>query len=211
VISGNSGAGKSTLLKKLASEFELCGYTYSLADEQSFHHPLLLNMFHEPRVWAYPIQLNFILQRFLRLRQEETSPDPPAFLLMERCLWEDELFFQYYLRNGAIPENFEDGYHKVSQSMISTTIRPDIIIHLRTTVEGSCNRLEAAFGSGERQVEISGPALQRYITGMHELYNKWATVAPEFCTVYQEYHVDSQGFSREEMLEHIKLQVLEGG
>jgi deoxyadenosine/deoxycytidine kinase len=208
VVSGNSGAGKSTLLRSLAAELRAVGQIVDLADEQEFHHPLLFNMFRDPGNWAYLIQCNFPLQRATRVMSTMLNSKPGTILLMERCLSEDVLFFEYYLHRGHIPARLEDGYRNFINSLMQITLRPHIVVHLLADVGASCARLEAAAQAGERQAELHGGALRDYISGMHELYQLWSNEARKSCDLYIELLVDQPAYSGNDVLRNVKEMLL---
>jgi deoxyadenosine/deoxycytidine kinase len=194
VVSGNSGAGKSTLVKALGEHLRGRGAAVQLCDEREFHHPLLQNMFHDPAPWALPIQLNFATQRAARLLQVAAQAGPGDTLLMERCLWEDRLFFEYYVRQGAIDRAVQPAYERVLVELIRATARPSVVIHLRGSTDSLYRRLDNAYATGQRPVELLGPNLRAYLDGMNEIYGAWPADTA-FAGHYVEYDIDEPGYS----------------
>jgi deoxyadenosine/deoxycytidine kinase len=189
VVSGNTGTGKSSLLRRLTAEQPLAAWRSEVVDERQFHHPLLRNMFSDPRTWAYPIQLNFVIQRAMRLLGAAAGHWKSP-LLMERCLAEDALFFDYYRARGLLPPSTENAYRSIHRCFVNSTRRPDLTIHLRSRVDAICRRLEAAFAGGERLEELRGSELHEYVAEMNQRYDRWAAIAPAGCGVYVEIAVD---------------------
>jgi|ERR1035437_44608 deoxyadenosine/deoxycytidine kinase len=205
VVSGNSGAGKSTLLRQIAADLRKDGLNVGLADERQLHHRLLAHMFSDPVRWAYAIQVNFIVQRFARLL--EASCEPYDVLLMERCFWEDKLFFRYYREIGAIPIACEPIYDSLLKSFIDLTVRPSLIVHLNAEVNSSCERLERAFKKGERDEELRGDGLRRYITSMKRLYGEWSQQALDICAEYVEFDVDLSAITPREISREVRARL----
>jgi len=193
-VSGNSGAGKSTLVKLLGEQLRGAGAAVQLCDEREFHHPLLQNMFHEPVPWALPIQLNFATQRAARLLQAASEASAGTILLMERCLWEDRLFFDYYVRRGAIDPGVQPAYERVLAELMRATPRPAVVIHLRGSTDSLYRRLDHAYATGQRPPELLGPDLRAYLDGMNQIYRSWPADTA-FAEHYLEYDIDGPEYS----------------
>jgi deoxyadenosine/deoxycytidine kinase len=204
VVAGNSGAGKSTLVKALAAALRESGAAPRVCDEREFHHPHLQNMFADPRRWALPIQLNFMTQRAARLLAEAAADPPAQPLLMERCLWEDRLFFEYYVGRGAIDSGLRPAYGRLLGALIAATPRPSVVVHLRAEADWLYQRLERAYATGERPVELRGPDLRAYIGGMNELYEEWPGASRDWTDRYLELRVDRPGFDAGEIVSEVR-------
>src|SRR5207237_2524349 len=88
-ISGNTGAGKTTLISHVVDQARGKGHAVIGIGERSLHHPYLPRMFFDPERYAFPIQVNFMLQRHLvLLRQFERR----CSVVIERSHFDDEMF-----------------------------------------------------------------------------------------------------------------------
>jgi len=204
VVSGNSGAGKSTLIKRLAAELAgTDGLSVHACDERGFHHPLLQNMFENPAQWALPIQLNFMTQRACRLMDLEQQHEGPTVILMERSLLEDRLFFQYYVDRGLIDAELLPAYNRLLASLISRTLQPTVIVHLRGQSETLFLRLEKAYENKDRNVELIGTPLYAYLEGMNALYDTWASKTRSHPATFLEFDIDAPAFDLDAMVPEV--------
>jgi deoxyadenosine/deoxycytidine kinase len=203
VVSGNTGAGKSTLLKGIGAALRSRGVEHvETYDERLFHHPLLMRMFDDPLRWALPIQLNFMTQRAARLLDALQVCAPGTVVLMERCLWEDKYFFDYYVRRGAIPAEIRPHYLGVLEGLINITPVPILVVHLKASVPTLFGRLERAMRLKERDVELEGERLYNYIEAMNDLYRDWPSEISRV-TDLLEYDLDAEGYDPAAVVERI--------
>ena len=194
VLSGNSGAGKSTLLRVVSEALrKATGFAVEAVSERELHHPLLINMFRDPETWALPIQLNFVLQRATRLMQAARRV-PGRIVVMERCLDEDRLFFDYYVTRKCICPASEQFYESMRLHFVQAVPRPGLVVHLRACSAFLIQRLERALKGGTRPVELDGERLREYIEAMNERYRGWSHIAALKCGTYWESQVDSEEF-----------------
>ena len=172
-ISGNTGVGKSTLIRKLNEVFTNRGFHVTCFDEKNFHHSYLQKMFDSPYSWAFPIQLNFILQRYIELKEITDNIKLKSLILMERSLSEDNIFFTHYLERKNITKEESLCYGLLHKKFINDTIKPDLIVHLKSDVNSIVKRIENAYRLNERPIEITGEKLSSYVIDLNEKYEKW--------------------------------------
>lgn len=204
VVSGNSGAGKSTLLREMKTRLEGLGVAaVEACDERRFHHPFLQRMFDDPDHWALPIQINFVTQRAAHvLRTAETSA-PGSILLMERCLWEDRLFFEYYVRREKISARLREPYRGLLSALVALTPRPFLAVYLKARTETLYRRLETAMKTGDRPVELAGDRLYQYLENMNALYRAWPDEIRRIAEHFLELDIDAPGYSPQEVVDRV--------
>lgn len=198
-VSGNTGVGKSTLLARLASHLREREINPDVAHEQQFHHPMLANMFREPATWAFAVQVNFALERTMRLMTIDGPAGRP--LLMERSLSEDVLFFRYYRERGDISDDQAQAYEHLFGCLAARVDEPDLVIHLVGDESRICDRLETAFARGERPGEYRGPQLRHYVATMNRLYDEWGQSARDRSGGYVRIEVDRDRLSADAVFE----------
>jgi deoxyadenosine/deoxycytidine kinase len=204
VISGNSGAGKSTLLKAITEDLRGEGLAVQACDERQFHHPLLEKMFSDPEQWALPVQLNFVTQRSACLLAAAGSQGSEGVLVMERCLPEDRLFFEYYVRRGSIPAEIQPAYESLVGQLIRLTPRPTVLVHLKGRVQSLYDRLERAYATRQRPVELLGEDLRAYLQAMNEIYADWPRNGDVQCDHYLEFDIDAPGYDPAEVVAQVR-------
>lgn len=170
VISGNTGAGKSTLGRCLCDEL-MENISIEYVDEREFHHELVQQMFDYPSKYAFGVQMNFLLQRALKI---ERLIENKQMFLMERSLNEDFLFaFRHYKLGNINSEEFEV-YKKMWTIYSNKLPAPALYIYLYSNDSGLlAKRIIEAHKKGERDKELANRELYRYVGEMNELYNEW--------------------------------------
>jgi deoxyadenosine/deoxycytidine kinase len=151
-ISGNTGSGKSTLVNALTKTLISSGFKNVQAiNERMFHHPLLKLMFSNPSEYGFPIQLNFLLQRYLCLKRLLSLG---TTVVIERSHLDDRLFLEHLYEKSYITEQEKLLYFNLSDVFCENIRQPDLWICLYATAETSINRVTNAEISGERPVEF---------------------------------------------------------
>ena len=161
-ISGNSGVGKSALLMGLEKGLKTIGLKdVWRIDESNFHHQFLELMFANPGKWAFPIQLNFLLQR-------------STYLMMERSIEEDHLYCEYYRNGGSFSKPLYACYETMHDYFAGEIGGPDIFIYLKADPKLLVKRIEDDMASGKRAREVEGKQLKSYIDDLNEIYAAWS-------------------------------------
>ena len=170
VLSGNTGTGKSSLgsclREELAKRMDI-----AYIDEKSFHHELLAEMFNLPREYAFLIQLNFLLQRTLRIKH---LTENNRIFLMERSLGEDFLFaYRHYQLKNISPEEFKI-YEEFWKNCLSKVASPSLHIYLYSkNVALLSKQVIKRCEQEKRKQELPDKDLRKYIEQMNFLYDEW--------------------------------------
>ena len=156
-IEGVIGAGKTSLAKKIAAHF---GGKELL--EKHDENPFLKDFYKNPRQFAFPTQLFFLLSRY-RQQQE----------ILQRELFHDLLVADYIFAKDRIfaSINLEDRelvlYDKVAYLLERSIPRPELVLYLQSNTE----RLMFNIKKRNRDYEMN--ITESYIRELNEAYNRF--------------------------------------
>ena len=156
-VEGVIGVGKTSLANKLADHFN-----GKRLLERFEENPFLKDFYNNPRQFAFPTQLFFLLSRY---RQQQDIP--------QRELFHDLLISDYIFAKDRIfaSINLEDRelflYDKVAILLERDIPRPDLVIYLQS----STARLRRNIRARNRDFEKS--MTEEYIRALNEAYNQF--------------------------------------
>ena len=156
-IEGVIGVGKTSLTKKLSDHF---GGRVLL--EQHEENPFLKDFYNNPRQFAFPVQLFFLLSRY---RQQHEIP--------QRELFQDLLVTDYMFAKDRIfaSLNLEDRelilYDKVALMLERDILKPDLAIYLQSNTERLMSNIRKRNRNYEKTIS------SEYIRSLTEGYNRF--------------------------------------
>jgi len=156
-IEGVIGVGKTSLTKKLSDHF---GGRILL--EQHEENPFLKDFYNNPRQFAFPVQLFFLLSRY---RQQQEIP--------QRELFQDLLVTDYMFAKDRIfaSLNLEDRelilYDKVALMLERDILKPDLAIYLQSNTERLMSNIRKRNRNYEKTIT------SEYIRSLNEGYNRF--------------------------------------
>ncbi len=156
-IEGVIGVGKTSLTKKLSDHF---GGRILL--EQHEENPFLKDFYNNPRQFAFPVQLFFLLSRY---RQQQEIP--------QRELFQDLLVTDYMFAKDRIfaSLNLEDRelilYDKVALMLERDILKTDLAIYLQSSTERLMSNIRKRNRNYERTIT------SEYIRSLNEAYNRF--------------------------------------
>ena len=156
-IEGVIGVGKTSLTKKLSDHF---GGRILL--EQHEENPFLKDFYNNPRQFAFPVQLFFLLSRY---RQQQEIP--------QRELFQDLLVTDYMFAKDRIfaSLNLEDRelilYDKVALMLERDILKPDLAIYLQSSTERLMSNIRKRNRNYEKTIT------SEYIRSLNESYNRF--------------------------------------
>jgi deoxyadenosine/deoxycytidine kinase len=140
-------------------------------DEKHFHHTFLQKMFDQPREYALLIQMNFLLQRTLKIK--DLVERKQAFLL-ERSLSEDYLFAQRHFELGHMSQHHFDIYCKFWEYCQSQTPQPCGYIYLYSKdTSFLANRVIQGYREDRRNQELPDDELREFVKDLNKRYSNW--------------------------------------
>jgi len=169
-ICGNTGTGKSTLGMYLATQLS-SSIPIEYIDEGKFHHAFLQKMFDRPSEYALLLQMNFLLQRTLKIK--DLAERKKTFLL-ERSLSDDYLFAHRHLELGNISTNGFEIYHNFWKFCQSQTPKPCGYIYLQCEDTSLLtNRVIEGYSADRRNQELPDDDLREFVKDLNTRYEDW--------------------------------------
>ncbi len=156
-IEGVIGAGKTSLARKLADHFS--GKALLEKDEEN---PFLKDFYNNPRQFAFPTQLFFLLNRY---RQQQEIPQTELFhdlLISDYIFAKDRIFASITLDDRELIL-----YDKIASMLEQSIPRPDLVLYLQSNTE----RLVANIKKRSRDYEKN--ISEEYIRELNEAYNQF--------------------------------------
>ncbi|MFQ5822436.1 MAG: deoxynucleoside kinase [bacterium] len=156
-IEGVIGVGKTNLANLLVDHF---GGKVLL--EKHEENPFLKDFYREPRQFAFPTQLFFLLSRY---RQQHEIP--------QRDLFHDMLVANYIFAKDRIfaSINLEDRelflYNKIASMLEQDIPRPDLVLYLQSSTERLMSNIKKRNRPYEKNIT------EEYIRALNEAYNRF--------------------------------------
>jgi deoxyadenosine/deoxycytidine kinase len=145
VVDGVTGVGKSSLVKILCEEFKLKPFNEMFEDQNRLLH----KFFHDRPKWAFPMQTNFLTNRFKQYRQAMKIGNA----VMDRSIYSDKIFARMYLEYGyMLPEEYAV-YNNLLHTMLEHVKPPKLLVYLRVDTDEAIRRLQKRGREDEIDVE----------------------------------------------------------
>lgn len=157
-IEGNIGAGKTTLAHLLSRH-----YNARLVLEQFADNPFLPKFYENPKLYAFPLELFFMAERYKQLKELIHTKD-----LFQQITISDYLFTKCLLfAKVNLPEEEFRLYQKLFDIIHQQLIQPDLLIYLHAPV----NKLQANIKKRQRAYEQSIP--DEYLFNLQQTYTHY--------------------------------------
>lgn len=145
VVDGVTGVGKSSLVKILCEEFRLKPFNEMFEDQNRLLH----KFFHDRPKWAFPMQTNFLTNRFKQYRQAMKVGNA----VMDRSIYSDKIFARMYLEYGyMLPEEYAV-YNNLLHTMLEHVDPPKLLVYLRVNTDEAISRIHKRGREDEIEVE----------------------------------------------------------
>src|SRR6187549_3007782 len=143
-IEGNIGAGKTTLAHLLSRH-----YNARLILEEFADNPFLPKFYESPELYAFPLELFFMAERYKQLKELIQQKD-----LFQQLTISDYLFTKCLLfAKVNLPDEEFRLYQKLFDIINPQIVQPDILIYLHTPV----NKLQQNIKKRNRSFEQNIP------------------------------------------------------
>lgn len=157
VVEGVIGVGKTSLAQRMGERLNA-----RLLLERHEENPFLPDFYRDPRRFAFPTQLFFLLSRY---RQQHEIPQRDLFhelLIADYHFAKDRIFASLTLEDRELVL-----YDKIAQLLERDVPRPDLIIYLQS----STGRLMANIRRRNRPYERN--MSEQYIRELNDAYNRF--------------------------------------
>ncbi|WP_170291797.1 deoxynucleoside kinase [Heliobacterium mobile] len=145
VIDGVTGVGKSTLVDLLAKDLNLVEFREMFEDENQLLH----KFFHNRERWAFPMQINFLTNRFKQYREASRSNQA----IMDRSIYSDAIFAKMYREQGYLTVEEYNVYENLLNSMIDGLEPPRLMVYLKVDTDEAIRRIHMRGRADEVEVE----------------------------------------------------------
>ncbi|NIR51159.1 deoxynucleoside kinase [candidate division KSB1 bacterium] len=156
-IEGVIGVGKTSLAEKLADYFDA-----KLILEKHEENPFLADFYENPRQFAFPAQLFFLLSRY---RQQQEIPQGELFhqlLVSDYIFAKDRIFASINLEDREFLL-----YDKIASLLEQDIPRPDLVLYLQSSTERVLANIRKRNRDYERNIT------EDYIRVLNEAYNQF--------------------------------------
>lgn len=157
-IEGNIGAGKTTLAHLLAKKLNA-----RLILEQFADNPFLPKFYESPKLYAFPLELFFLAERYKQLKDMVNTSDlfqsiTVSDYLFSKCL----LFAKVNLADEEF-RLYQNFFEIIQQQLVS----PDILIYLHSPVQKLQRNIK------KRNREYEQKISDEYLFNIQETYNSY--------------------------------------
>jgi deoxyadenosine/deoxycytidine kinase len=145
VVDGVTGVGKSSLVRIVSEEFGLKPFSEMFEDENR----LLNKFFHDRAKWAFPMQTNFLTNRFKQYCQAMRVGQA----VMDRSIYSDRIFARMYLEYGYLKPEEYAVYNNLLETMLEHVVPPKLLVYLKVDTDEAIRRIHKRGRPDEVEVE----------------------------------------------------------
>ncbi len=192
VIEGLIGVGKTSLCRSLETEFGA-----RLVLEPAETNPFLELFYGDPRRYALPVQLTYLLQRW---RQQDRIRQGDLFgplVVSDYCFAKDRLFAEKTLDDDEVTI-----YDQVARSLGAKAPTPDLLVYLEAPLPIVMKRIAHRDAPGERA--ITATYLEDLAARYETLLERW-TACPILRIDNRGLDILVDGSARNEVFRRIAL------
>jgi len=145
VVDGVTGVGKTSLVKIISEEFNLVPFNEMFDDENRLLH----KFFYDRPKWAFPMQTNFLTNRFKQYRKAMQIDQA----VMDRSIYSDRIFARMYLEYGYLSKEEYDVYNNLLSALLEHVKPPKLLVYLRVSTDEAIRRIHRRGRPDEIEVE----------------------------------------------------------
>ncbi|QGU00863.1 hypothetical protein SYNTR_2269 [Candidatus Syntrophocurvum alkaliphilum] len=145
VVDGVTGVGKSSLVKIISEEFGLKPFNEMFDDENRLLH----KFFYDRERWAFPMQTNFLTNRFKQYKQAMKI----GRAVMDRSIYSDRIFARMYLEQGYLSTEEYAVYKNLLYTLLEQIYPPHLLVYLKVDTDEAIRRIHKRGRPDEIAVE----------------------------------------------------------
>lgn len=167
VLAGTIGAGKRSLAAALGEHLGTEVF-YEAVDD----NPVLDLYYQDPKKYAFLLQIFFLNKRFQSIKEAYKADNN----ILDRSIFEDELFLTLNYKNGNVTKTELDIYKELLANMLEELDGmpkkvPDLLIYIDVSFEKMLERIRKRGRSFEQITD--NPELYEYYQQVHGEYPAW--------------------------------------
>lgn len=167
VLAGTIGSGKSSLAAALGEHLGTEVF-YEAVD----NNPVLDLYYQDPKKYAFLLQIFFLNKRFQSIKEAYKADNN----VLDRSIFEDELFLTLNYKNGNVTKTELDIYKELLSNMLEELEgmpkkSPDLLIYIDVSFEKMLERITKRGRSYEQIAD--NPDLYEYYQQVHDEYPNW--------------------------------------
>jgi deoxyadenosine/deoxycytidine kinase len=145
VVDGVTGVGKSSLVKIICEEYGLEPFSEMFEDENRLLH----KFFNDRQKWAFPMQTNFLTNRFKQYYHAMKT----GHAVMDRSIYSDRIFARMYLEYEYLKPEEYAVYNNLLEAMLEHVVPPKLLIYLKVGTDEAIRRIHRRGRPDEVEVE----------------------------------------------------------
>ncbi|MEQ8176320.1 MAG: deoxynucleoside kinase [Syntrophomonadaceae bacterium] len=145
VVDGVTGVGKSSLVKIICEEYGLVPFSEMFEDENRLLH----KFFNDREKWAFPMQTNFLTNRF----KQYCHAMKTGHAVMDRSIYSDRIFARMYLEYEYLKPEEYAVYNNLLEAMLEHVVPPKLLIYLKVGTDEAIRRIHRRGRPDEVEVE----------------------------------------------------------
>jgi deoxyadenosine/deoxycytidine kinase len=145
VVDGVTGVGKSSLVKIICEEMKLKPFSEMFEDENRLLH----KFFNDREKWAFPMQTNFLTNRFKQYKQAMKVGQA----VMDRSIYSDSIFARMYLEHGYLSPEEYAVYNNLLHTLLEHVEPPKLMVYLQVETDEAIRRIHKRGRPDEIEVE----------------------------------------------------------
>lgn len=158
VVDGVTGVGKTSLVRIISEEFNLTPFNEMFDDENRLLH----KFFYDRPKWAFPMQTNFLTNRFKQYRKAMQI----GRAVMDRSIYSDRIFARMYLEYGYLSHEEYDVYNNLLNALLEHVQPPQLLVYLKVSTDEAIRRIHRRGRPDEIEVE------REYWDHLNQFYEK---------------------------------------
>jgi len=158
VVDGVTGVGKTSLVQIISEEMDLKPFSEMFDDENR----LLSKFFHDREKWAFPMQTNFLTNRFKQYNQAMKV----GRAVMDRSIYSDRIFALMYLKQSYLGAEEYAVYNNLLHTLLEHVKPPKLMVYLQVDTDEAIRRIQRRGRVDEIDVE------RDYWDSLNQFYEK---------------------------------------